>query len=224
MSKGKEKAATIDDSALEQSLTQLEQVEKEIEAVDRELVQQQVKLTAPIFQKRRGIVAKIPKFWVQVLRKHPITSSLANDEDQKALEFLTDIEVVRDAENPDNYKLVFTFDENPYFTNKTLTKEIQTEGEGEEAERKATACKVEWKKGKELVKAEGEHPGDEDEASFFDWFVGNEDVEIADMFRDDVYANAVRYFLDTPEDDEEEGDEEDEDEEEERPKKKNKKE
>ncbi|KAL1918694.1 uncharacterized protein VTP21DRAFT_2716 [Calcarisporiella thermophila] len=187
-------------------LNQLEEIEKEMENVERDLVKQQIKLTGPIYKKRAEIVATVPKFWLQVLGNHPVTNQLIEHDDVEILEHLETLDVVRDEENPDNYKIELTFSENPFFTNKTLVKEITTD-ENDVSTAKTFA--IDWKEGKDVTKKET--------GSFFQWFSEDEDSDLGELIRDDIFPNAFRYYqgIDEEDDDDEEIDlgEDDEDEE-----------
>ncbi|KAL1914291.1 uncharacterized protein VTP21DRAFT_9029 [Calcarisporiella thermophila] len=227
--KGKDK---VDPEALEASLTKLEAVEKEFEAVEKQIVRQQVKMTAPIFQKRSEIVRKIPGFWKRVILAYPLTEQLfANEEEKSTLEYLENVELVRDEIEPDSYKVIFTFNENPYFKNSKLVKEIKTDADGNKT---SISAPIDWKEGKRITKSSSKkdtkeeqdeaHEDDEEELSFFEWIETTEgDISLADLVRDDLYANAIRYFLNEHTDDKEGEQDEKEDEENEEPPKKKKK-
>ncbi|CAB4254599.1 similar to Saccharomyces cerevisiae YKR048C NAP1 Protein that interacts with mitotic cyclin Clb2p [Maudiozyma barnettii] len=66
----------------------------------------------------------IPSFWLTALENLPIVSETITDRDAEVLEYLTDVSMEYISEGQPGFKLVFMFDdaENPYFTNKTLTK------------------------------------------------------------------------------------------------------
>jgi hypothetical protein len=67
------------------------------------------------------LITGIPGFWLQCLGSHPVTTDLIYQEDIPALEALTCITVDHD-EIFSSFTLTFTFKENEFFTNKTLTK------------------------------------------------------------------------------------------------------
>jgi len=61
-----------------------------------------VNTLTPLWEKRRPIVAAIPKFWVQVLVSSPeLSLHLQLDEDRDALGYLKDIHIIR---NPDEFR------------------------------------------------------------------------------------------------------------------------
>jgi nucleosome assembly protein 1-like 1 len=99
----------------------------------------------------------IPHFWLETLQSFRMTAELIQEHDEPILEFLRDVRVKLFDKKPYGYTLEFHFDENPYFTNKVLTKtyELKTEVdpkdpfsyEGPDLE-KAIGCKIDWLPGK----------------------------------------------------------------------------
>ena len=87
-------------------------------------------------QKEKGI----PKFWLKCIENTSEIETL-NDKDKKILEFLTDISYTV-KENGD-FTLIFTFDENEYFTPNVLEKEFILDKEFEIKEIKST--EIIWK-------------------------------------------------------------------------------
>lgn len=66
-------------------------------------------------------IVGIPGFWLQCIQNSNTIAQTITDEDQAALEFLKDIRCEYN-EDMSGFKLVFVFDENPFFTNQELTK------------------------------------------------------------------------------------------------------
>ncbi len=99
-------------------------------------------------------------FWLETLQSFRMTSELIQEHDEPILSFLQDMKVVLFDKKPYGYTLEFHFAENPYFTNKVLTKtyELKTEVdqkdpfsyEGPDLER-TTGCKIDWKQGKNVT-------------------------------------------------------------------------
>lgn len=80
-------------------------------------------LNKPLYEKRKIIAKHISCFWRTVLLNHPVLENIISESDKKALEYLDHIELNYDTDSP-SFKLTFDFLENPYFENKTLTKEF----------------------------------------------------------------------------------------------------
>ncbi|OWT36294.1 template-activating factor I [Cryptococcus neoformans C23] len=71
----------------------------------------------------RPKVKDVDQFWLIVLLSHQLVAPHVTSKlDQHALSFLEDIELKQDVNDFRPYELVFHFKENPYFTNKTLSK------------------------------------------------------------------------------------------------------
>lgn len=66
-------------------------------------------------------IVGIPNFWAQCLQNHPNISELITDDDATALTFLRDIKCEYN-DDMSGFKLTFVFAQNPYFSNKELTK------------------------------------------------------------------------------------------------------
>jgi len=204
---------------------------------------------APIFEKRRAIVAKIPKFWPMALGQHAeLYAFLQNKEDQDAISYLREINVIRDTKESRAFTLEFYFNENPYFSDTVLRKEYQYSGDAGnespdadgltpsalafswETDISPQAITINWKSDAKNLVAKYPARDDEDEdedamdveekaGSFFNLFESEEDThELGVIIADDVFPNAIDYFLgrgpnglDAWEDDEDDEDEEDDD-------------
>ncbi|KAJ2055979.1 hypothetical protein GGH13_007677, partial [Coemansia sp. S155-1] len=160
----------------------------------------------PLYKKRQGAIDKIPGFWHTCLEKHPIISSLIESEDREAISYLKSIDIERSADTPINYKIVFKFAENPYFTNSELAKEFNFSDKGSI---KVTNPNIDWKEGKDLTaappKLEGEEDGDSftenEDTSFFCWFNDVNGSDLADLIANDLYPLALMYFTGSAESD-----------------------
>ncbi|KAJ1831967.1 hypothetical protein LPJ63_003903 [Coemansia sp. RSA 2711] len=181
------------DVELQASLKNLGLINEEIDLIVEQLAlhaKYELK-KAPLYKKRQGVVAEIPKFWLTC-----------------AISYLQDIEIQRSAENPINYKVVFVFGENPYFANDKLIKEFDFSDKGNA---KVTNHKIDWKSGRDLTaaakKREAENDGDEfsedEEASFFSWFDDENGSELADLIANDLFPNAGMYYTGTVSSDDE---------------------
>ena len=69
-------------------------------------------------KKEKGIA----NFWVDTLQSFRITAELIQEVDEPVLAYLHDIRVKYFDKQPHDYMLEFHFGDNPYFTNKVLTK------------------------------------------------------------------------------------------------------
>ncbi|KAJ1778232.1 hypothetical protein LPJ77_001903 [Coemansia sp. RSA 2523] len=194
------------DIELERSLEALNTINQDINLIVEQLIDEEAALhakyelkKAPLYKKRQGVIAKIPKFWLTCLEKHPIITSLIEMEDAEAISYLEDIEIERSIETPINYKVMFVFGENPYFSNNKLIKEFDLSDKGNA---KVTNHKIDWKSGKDLTatakKEEAENDSDDfsenEESSFFCWFDDENGSELADLIANDLFPNAGMYY------------------------------
>lgn len=153
------------------------------------------------FAKRRGILTgetpvagaeDAPKgitgFWYRALANHMQTSQFIESQDVEALKALVDVRSVMRPGN-DGFTLEFEFAENPFFTNKVLSKSFVVPNmldgpDAEEEVEKIEGCDINWKEGKKLTvklvkkksKGKGRKGGvkEEDVPSFFRFFDNTE--------------------------------------------------
>lgn len=102
----------------------------------------------------------IPNFWLETLQSFRITAEIIQEYDEPILAFLQDITCHLFDQKPYGYKLEFHFAENPYFTNKVLTKTYELTNEidpkdpfsfeGPDLQR-SLGCKIDWKAGKNVT-------------------------------------------------------------------------
>lgn len=71
----------------------------------------------------------IPNFWLETLQAFRYTAEMIQEYDESVLGYLQDIRVRMHDHKPYGFTLEFEFAENPYFTNKVLTKtyELKTD-------------------------------------------------------------------------------------------------
>ncbi|KAF9435542.1 hypothetical protein BGZ76_006084 [Entomortierella beljakovae] len=218
--------AEVDHSLLETLKDDMEALSKLADKAELELALKRNELMSPVLEKRRAIIAKIPKFWSTVFQLNGAMNQLLEEDDIPALNHLTDVWIKHDSKDPRVYDIVFTFSENPYFTNKELVKKLVVKGEGEEEEPFCEKFEINWKDGKDLTK---KRKKDAESDSFFTWF-SDDDAVLAQIFANDIFHDALSIYTNEGDDDEfDDGesvdleDDEDEEEEEEHQKKKSKK-
>ncbi|KAF9984886.1 hypothetical protein BGZ75_003543 [Mortierella antarctica] len=211
--------AEIDTAALEAVHDDIQALATATSKVEIELANKRAELMLPIFEKRRAILAKIPKFWSVVCQNRALLSA----DDIPIFDHLTDIWVQHDTKDSRNYDITFTFKENPYFTDKELVKKITIKDD----EPVAAPTKIQWKEGKNVTL---KRKKDDDNDSFFTFFE-EDDVTLADYIAHDMFTEAFAVYVN--EDDDSDGefddgesvdlDDEEDEEEEEKPQKKSKK-
>lgn len=98
-------------------------------------------------------VAGIPEFWLSAMKNQISLAEMITDRDEGALKHLTDIRM--EYLDKPGFRLIFEFSENPYFTNKTITKTYFYQNEsgygGDFIYDHAEGDKIEWKDGQDLT-------------------------------------------------------------------------
>ncbi|KAM8872106.1 protein SET-like [Synchiropus splendidus] len=212
----------------QEAIEHIDEVQNEIDRLNEQaseeilkVEQKYNKLRQPYFQKRSELIAKIPNFWVTTFVNHPQVSALLGEEDEEALHYLSRVDVTEFEDIKSGYRIDFYFDENPYFDNKSLSKEFNVNEGGDPVSK---SSEIKWKEGKDLTKRAGQtstkagkkRPHDEPE-SFFTWFTDHSDAgadELGEVIKDDIWPNPLQYYL-VPDMEDEEGEGEDDDEDEE---------
>ncbi|KAJ7462750.1 hypothetical protein B0H11DRAFT_2054146 [Mycena galericulata] len=205
----------------------------------------QVKIT-PALEKRRSVVKGIAKFWPVALMNHSHFAFFAqHSADQLALSYLEDLWISRDPVEPRCYTIEFYFKENPFFKNSVLKKVYKyiappvaddkpdENGITEtmldfswERDVEAQATTIDWKEPeKALTKLYPRSEGAEDEedditvdtGSFFNFFeTGPDAADLGITIANEVFPEAIEYFLGQAGGDEEmDSDDEDDDDDEE---------
>ncbi|CAO3568377.1 unnamed protein product [Mortierella alpina] len=211
----------IDAAALEAVREDIQNLAEATSKVEIELANKRAELMLPIFEKRRAIIAKIPKFWSVVCQNHEAMGAIMSADDIPILDHLTDIWVQHDTKDSRNYTITFTFKENPYFTDKELVKKITIKDDEPVAE----STKINWKEGKNVTL---KRKNEADNESFFSFFE-DDDATLADYIAHDMFTEAFAVYVNEDSDGEfDDGesvdlDDDEEDEEEEKPQKKSKK-
>ncbi|KAF2205803.1 NAP-domain-containing protein [Delitschia confertaspora ATCC 74209] len=95
----------------------------------------------------------IPEFWLSAMKNQISLAEMITDRDEGALKHLTDIRM--EYLDQPGFRLIFEFEENEYFTNKTLTKTYFYREEngyfGDFIYDHAEGCEIDWKTGKNLT-------------------------------------------------------------------------
>lgn len=224
---------------LQQSLDQLAKNEVSLGIAEREAEVYRIAHTQKIYQERNQIVKDISKFWYIVLAENDDFVDYISIEDLKYLEDITNIEVdyelddeKSNQEGIKNFTITITFEsDESLIANQVITKPFKTiilEGEERIVSK---PIEVKWPQemnniNPQLIKENSSELSKEDKKnyrlgmkSFFSWFQwtgekpGKEFRNGEDLTRliiDDLYINAVKYYVlalnndDQDEDDEEE--------------------
>lgn len=129
----------------------------------------------------------LPDFWLKTFKSNSLLAGLIAPEDEPILSYLRDVKVKLSEDKP-GHVIEFHFNENPYFTNRVLTKTFELNTEKSKTHplsgdvsplHKCVGTKIEWKEGKNVTakpakpQQRGSQSKDEDEddkGSFFSMF------------------------------------------------------
>lgn len=230
------KKAKLDDSVEEKefdeetqaALEEIDGCQNDIDAMNEKASEEILKveqkynqLRKPHFEKRSGIIGRIPKFWLTAFINHPQLSSIIEEEEEDCLQYLDKLEVEEFEDIKSGFKIQFNFSDNPYFSTKVLCKEFHLGSSGD-PESKST--EIQWKEGYNLVQKAKQREAMANAKSrkrqlesrtFFTWFEDNSDPQqddVAEVIKDDLWPNPLQYFL-VPDIEVENGAEDDEDDE-----------
>lgn len=241
-SNGNDSSTQSMDKDAQDAIEEIDRVQCEIDKLNEEASEEILKveqkfnkLRQPHYKNRSDLISKIPSFWVTVFLNHPQLSTLLDEEDEEALQYLKKVEVQEFEDIKSGYKINFYFDsiKNPFFDNEVISKEFHLNDNGEPT---CKSTQIKWKPGKNLTEesstaalnhvkesndSKARKRSHKEASLFFSWFNDHTDAsgdDFGEVIKDDIWPNPLQYFLaQGDEDDDEDGNElgEDEDEEEE---------
>ncbi|XP_078444796.1 NAP1-related protein 2-like [Wolffia australiana] len=214
------------DGELVLSIEKLQEIQDEIEKVNEEasdkvleVEQKYNEIRRPVYVKRNEIIQSIPDFWLTAFMSHPALGELLNEEDEKIFKHLVSLDVEDSRDVKSGYSITFSFSPNPYFEDTKLTKTFSFFDDGTT---NITGSKIRWKEGKDIANdaapksKEGKRSFHDE--SFFTWFSETQNKnlpdgfqdEVAEIIKEDLWPNPLKYFNNEVDDDELDGIEDDE--------------
>ncbi|QOY40163.1 Nucleosome assembly protein (NAP) [Cryptosporidium parvum] len=191
-------------------ISKLEEVDTRLMELDSECAKEQMIIQRqfdekkkPIFDERKAIIEKIPKFWADTISRHPVFQDNMHPEDFDILEYLKDIELEDNLDNEGSYKIKLIFDEavSEFMEPNILVKHIIFK-DNQEIVNEVT--KINWKKEsprsiiekKFIDTEENEEEYKNSVLSFFDFFSENisDDIDIGEIIRRDIYHAPLLYY------------------------------
>ncbi|KAI4352584.1 hypothetical protein L6164_006821 [Bauhinia variegata] len=196
------------DSELIQTVEKLQQVQEEIEKFNEEasekileIEQKYNEIRKPVYDRRNEIIKTIPDFWLTAFLSHPMLSDLLSEEDQKIFKYVDSFDVEDFKDMQLGYTITFNFKENPYFENEKLTKTLAF---FDDEPTKITGTAIKWKEGVGASNGVNrKRKGNKRpyaEESFFSWFsetpkeVAEFTDEVAEIIKDDLWPNPLKYL------------------------------
>ncbi|XP_060930410.1 testis specific protein Y-linked isoform X2 [Limanda limanda] len=188
---------------MRQSVALLAQVQMRLEALEKKSARfhQRVelkisRLRRPHLDQRSSITKTIPGFWVTALLNHPHLSAHIDETDEDALSYMTDLEIESFKNNKLGYRMRFHFRRNPYFQNNIIMKELHL---GMGGSPMSFSNPIVWHRGQNLTaQSEARKSSVGVYQTFFSWFSDHSNPgqdDVAQILKDDLYRDPLRYYL-----------------------------
>ncbi|XP_051757864.1 testis specific protein Y-linked isoform X2 [Ctenopharyngodon idella] len=186
-----------------QSVALLAQVQMRLDALEKKGARLHQRLEMKLSRQRRphldqrsAITQAIPGFWVTALLNHPHLSAQIDESDEDALSYMTNLEIESFKNNKLGYRICFHFRRNPFFQNKMIVKELHLGMGGSPV---SFSNPILWHRGQNLVgSGEPRRTSQGVYQSFFHWFSDHSNPgrdDIAQILKEDLYRNPLRYYL-----------------------------
>ncbi|PPQ62783.1 hypothetical protein CVT24_000477 [Panaeolus cyanescens] len=226
----------------DENAKKLQDIQRDLARVELVLERQAQAALRPVYEKRRALALTIPNFWPVALMNNSIVAlHCQHNADQTALSYLEDVWVEKDPKEHRCFTLEFHFKENQFFSDRVLKKEYKyipppaadsdTPDENGitqsmldfswERDVEASGTPINWKDAdKALTKLyprevdEYDEDGISDPGSFFNFFESKNDPDdMGLIIANEVFPEAIEWFLGNAEgiDDDSDIDSEDED-------------
>ncbi|XP_034393399.1 testis specific protein Y-linked isoform X2 [Cyclopterus lumpus] len=188
---------------MRQSVALLAQVQMRLEALEKKSARLHQRLELKISRQRRphldqrsSITKTIPGFWVTALLNHPHLSAHIDETDEDALSYMTDLEIESFKNNKLGYRIRFHFRRNPYFQNNIIMKELHL---GMGGSPMSFSNPILWQRGQNLTtQSEPRKSSRGVYQTFFSWFSDHSNPgqdDVAQILKDDLYRDPLRYYL-----------------------------
>ncbi|KAJ9511327.1 hypothetical protein QJQ45_029738 [Haematococcus lacustris] len=203
-------AVTQSLKSIEDLQLQLDQINDEASEAVLEVEKEFNKKRRPVFEHRNLIISRIPRFWSTTLLNHRIIRQMVTEHDSDCLDFCTQLDVEDSEDIKSGYSITFTFaPDNPFFSEAQLTKRFVY---SEDGTLDIQGTVPTWAEGMgpsgSEQGADGKRGREEREYRLMLWFVEHEKLEpgvhdeLADLIKDEIWPNPLRYFNNEDEGDE----------------------
>ncbi|KAG7332480.1 hypothetical protein KOW79_004314 [Hemibagrus wyckioides] len=181
---------------LAQVQMRLDALEKKGARLHRRLELRLGRQRRPHLEQRAAIAQSIPGFWLTALLNHPHLSAQIDENDEDALSYMINLEIETFKNNKLGYRICFHFRRNPFFQNKVIVKELHLGLGGSPV---SFSNPIVWLHGQSLTRnGEPRRNSRGVYESFFHWFDDHSSPgmdEIAQILKDDLYKDPLRYYL-----------------------------
>ncbi len=104
-----------------------------------------------LYRDRQAVTSGIPRFWLRAMKNNPIIAQRIHHRDEPALSYLCDVRVEFMDKGVTGFRILFDFDDNPFFSNSTLVKEflygrslLEDDIYGQWPYKRADGCAINW--------------------------------------------------------------------------------
>lgn len=210
------------------SIEKLQEVQDDLDKVNEEasdkvleIEQKYNEIKRPVYARRGEIIKCIPDFWSTAFQSHPALAELLMEGDHEIFKYLDAVEVEDFKDVKLGFSITFNFKANPYFEDTKLVKTFTFLDEGTT---KITGTTIRWKEGTDMANGKNnEKKGNKrlsTSESFFSWFSESQQKDTADGFHDevaeiikeDLWPNPLKYFNNEADEEDSDGDEDDDEE------------
>eukprot|EP00195_Chlamydomonas_chlamydogama_P009707 CAMPEP_0202899718 /NCGR_PEP_ID=MMETSP1392-20130828/7874_1 /ASSEMBLY_ACC=CAM_ASM_000868 /TAXON_ID=225041 /ORGANISM="Chlamydomonas chlamydogama, Strain SAG 11-48b" /LENGTH=256 /DNA_ID=CAMNT_0049585973 /DNA_START=79 /DNA_END=846 /DNA_ORIENTATION=- len=196
--------------ALERVLADLEKSQQELDKVNDEAsdavlaVEQEFnKKRRPIYHARNEIIKQLSNFWQTTLVNHHSLRETMTDDDIGLLGYCTELVVEDDEDIKSGFSIILRFaDNNPYFKEKQLVKKFKYEEDGVlHISGEVPSWNEEY--APEELAAGSKRSQPSVTYGFFSWFSSSETLEpgvhdeTADVIKEEVWPNPLKFYLAT---------------------------
>lgn len=150
-----------------------------------------------LYLERDEIFKSIPNFWLFAFLGHHALGDLFGEEDQKIFRFVNSMDVEDEEDVVSGYRITLKFNDNPYFTNRSLTKRITF---CKDETTNLSAVEIDWKDGMAIT-TEYLHDMPDLDTGFFTWFCAPQVIreryhdEVSELIKNELWPNALEYFV-----------------------------
>lgn len=208
-------ASSLASSDSEAAIAKAREAQNSVENLRDDLTRKMVQMEEeyfqkqqPLFKERNERLAHLAGFWLRVIENHPTHSAFVRGNDKEVLKHLTDVHVEHDtgadgtmASQAHQFRIVFTFENNPYFSDNRLWRRVFP------GDTNVEVSGVNWASGQQPKEASffnffekhpSGHPGDGGETTEPEQFVNFLDhhtlSDMGHIFRHELWTNPFTFY------------------------------
>lgn len=133
---------------VKEKLMELDAVQHQLDVMSEKAAEEILKVEQtfnkkrmPIYEKRKKLTTQIDSFWQVAFLNHHLLSTAIPEEQEDLLAAMRDLEVQEFDDLRSGFKIIMTFDKNPYFENEVIIKSYHLQSESPSTE----ITEIQWK-------------------------------------------------------------------------------